>query len=84
MTAAELVEMLNTFFTPMTETIFKHRGTIDKYVGDLIMAFWGAPLKDRHHARHAIESALEMQIKVKDMIPIFAAQMARNPHWYRH
>lgn len=72
LSASELVEMLNTFFTPMTEIIFKHRGTIDKYVGDLIMAFWGAPLKDKHHARHAIESALEMQAKVKELKPILA------------
>jgi len=68
--AAELVDMLNTFFTPMTEIIFKHRGTIDNYVGDLIMAFWGAPLRDRYHARHAIQSALEMQAKVKEMQPM--------------
>ena len=67
MLASELVDMLNTFFTPMTEIIFKHQGTIDKYVGDMIMAFWGAPLKDNHHARHAIESALEMQAKVKEL-----------------
>ena len=72
MTAKELVDMLNTFFTPMTEVIFKHRGTIDKYVGDLIMAFWGAPLKDKNHARHAIESALEMQAKLKTMQPMLA------------
>jgi adenylate cyclase len=65
MSAAALVEMLNTFFTPMTEIIFKHYGTIDKYVGDLIMAFWGAPLKDKNHATHAIESALEMREQVK-------------------
>lgn len=67
MQANELVELLNTLFTPMTEIIFKHRGTIDKYVGDLIMAFWGAPLKDKNHAQHAIASALDMQKKVKDM-----------------
>lgn len=72
LSASELVEMLNTFFTPMTEIIFKHRGTIDKYVGDLIMAFWGAPLKDKHHARRAIISALEMQAKVKDLAPLLA------------
>lgn len=69
MSAAELVEMLNTFFTPMTEIIFKHRGTIDKYIGDLIMAFWGAPLKDKHHARHALESALDMQTNIKLLHP---------------
>ncbi len=65
MPAEKLVEMLNTFFTPMTEVIFKHQGTIDKYVGDLVMAFWGAPLIDHHHAQNAIESALEMQEKVR-------------------
>ncbi len=70
--AAELVEMLNTFFTPMTEIIFKHSGTIDKYVGDLIMAFWGAPLKDKRHSYHAIQSALEMQEKVREMRPVIA------------
>lgn len=72
MSAAELVELLNTFFTPMTEIIFKHRGTIDKYVGDLIMAFWGAPLKDKNHAYHAIQSALEIQKKVKELQPLLA------------
>lgn len=70
MSASELVDMLNTFFTPMTEIIFKHRGTIDKYVGDLIMAFWGAPLKDKSHGRHAIESALEMQEKLNELRPL--------------
>ena len=76
MPATELVEMLNTFFTPMTEVIFNHRGTIDKYVGDLIMAFWGAPLKDKHHARHAIESALAMRHEMAKMQRVLAAR-----HW---
>jgi len=67
MSAENLVEMLNTFFTPMTEIIFKHHGTIDKYVGDLIMAFWGAPLKDKRHAQHAIESALDMQSRLDSL-----------------
>lgn len=67
LTAKQLVELLNTYFTPMTEIIFKNTGTIDKYVGDLIMAFWGAPLKDESHAYHAIESAVSMQDKLKDL-----------------
>ena len=70
--ASELKEMLNAFFTPMTEIIFKHKGTIDKYVGDLIMAFWGAPLKDRNHAQHAIVAALEMQRAITEMAPEIA------------
>ncbi len=64
--AKKLVELLNTFFTPMTEIIFKHHGTIDKYVGDLIMAFWGAPLHDKNHAANAVQSALEMLEKVDE------------------
>ncbi len=68
LTAKQLVELLNTYFTPMTEIIFNNQGTIDKYVGDLIMAFWGAPLKDEHHAENAIESALSMQEKSHELV----------------
>ncbi len=73
LSAAELVEMLNTFFTPMTEIIFKYQGTVDKYVGDLLMAFWGAPLRDKHHSEHAIQAALEMQLAVTKMQPFLKA-----------
>lgn len=69
MSAANLVDMLNTFFNPMTEIIFKYTGTIDKYVGDMIMAFWGAPLNDRLHARHALNCALAMRKKIIAMQP---------------
>jgi adenylate cyclase len=71
-TASEMVEFLNTFFTPMTEIIFKYHGTIDKYVGDLIMAFWGAPLKDKDHALNSLETALAMQKKLASMQETFA------------
>jgi adenylate cyclase len=57
---ADLKKLLNFFLTEMTSVIFKHGGTIDKYVGDMIMAFWGAPLSDRDHARHAILAGLDM------------------------
>jgi len=72
MTASQLKDMLNRFLTPMTEIIFKYQGTIDKYVGDLIMAFWGAPLKDKHHAEHAIHAALDMQLAVANLHSAFA------------
>jgi adenylate cyclase len=58
--ADELKQMLNYFFTPMTRIIFERRGTIDKYVGDMIMAFWGAPVNDPEHHQHAVLAALEM------------------------
>lgn len=71
MSASELKDLLNEFFTPMTEIIFKYRGTIDKYVGDMIMAFWGAPLKDKKHAQRALLAALEMQTAVTNLQTIF-------------
>ncbi|HEV2614800.1 MAG TPA: CHASE2 domain-containing protein [Gammaproteobacteria bacterium] len=56
----ELKKLLNFFLTEMTTVIFKNGGTIDKYVGDMIMAFWGAPLSDEEHAKHAIRAGMEM------------------------
>ena len=73
LTASELKDLLNRFFTPMTEIIFEHRGTIDKYVGDMIMAFWGAPLADPDHARNAIDTALEMLARTEALKPELAA-----------
>lgn len=60
LSADELKRFLNRFFTPMTRVIFNRHGTIDKYVGDMVMAFWGAPIKDEQHAVHAIDAALDM------------------------
>jgi len=59
--AQELTVFMNSFMTPMTEIILKHKGTIDKYIGDCIMAFWNAPLSDADHARNACHAALEMR-----------------------
>lgn len=71
--ATQLKRLLNRFFTPMTEIIFNERGTIDKYVGDMVMAFWGAPLHDPQHATHAIGAALAMLAKAEDLKKEFAA-----------
>ncbi len=60
LSATELASLLNRYFTPMTEIIFNHRGTIDKYVGDMVMSFWGAPLPNQQHASDAIAAALHM------------------------
>jgi len=57
----ELSLLMNEFLTPLSRVIYGHRGTIDKYMGDCIMAFWGAPLQDPRHAYHAVLSGLEMQ-----------------------
>jgi len=70
--ADELKKLLNQFFTPMTRIIFEQRGTIDKYVGDMIMAFWGAPVQDPAHRQHAVEAALTMLEQVTAMRPEFS------------
>jgi adenylate cyclase len=58
--AQGLTRFINRFLTPMTSAILWRNGTIDKYIGDCIMAFWNAPLDDPHHAAHACEAALDM------------------------
>ncbi len=58
--AEGLTRLINRFLTPMTEVILDRQGTIDKYMGDCIMAFWNAPLDDPQHQAHACESALGM------------------------
>ncbi len=57
----ELIRFLNDYFSTMTEIILAHKGTVDKFIGDAIMAFWGAPLPIADHALLACETALEMQ-----------------------
>lgn len=57
----KLVELLNEYLGAMTETLLKHQGTLDKYVGDAIVAFFGAPMPLKNHAQHACETALAMQ-----------------------
>lgn len=74
LSANQLKELLNEIFTPMTEIIFNHRGTIDKYIGDLIMSFWGAPLKDKHHAKNGIATALDMQKKLTELNVVLTAK----------
>jgi len=67
LTAEQLKDMMNAYLTSMTEEVQQHRGTIDKYIGDAIMAFWGAPLPDTEHARHALETAMAMQKRIRDL-----------------
>ena len=61
LTPEELTHFMNSFLTPMTDIILQRGGTIDKYMGDCIMAFWNAPFEDKNHAPHACQSALAMQ-----------------------
>lgn len=74
LSASELKRMLNDFFTPITGIIFEHHGTIDKYVGDMVMAFWGAPLDDPRHREHAVAAALRMLDAVEELKQDFLAR----------
>jgi adenylate cyclase len=60
----EVSKMLNEYLTPMTDLVFHHEGTLDKYMGDAIMAFWGAPIDQQDHALRACKTAIEMLQKL--------------------
>jgi adenylate cyclase len=60
-----LREYINDFLTAMTEVIHRYGGTVDKYIGDAVMAFWGAPVEDPQHADHAVAAALSMLEEVQ-------------------
>lgn len=67
----ELTHLMNDYLGAMTEVIRKNRGTLDKYMGDAIMAFWGAPVADPENARHAVLTALAMQKELKKLAEPF-------------
>ncbi len=65
----ELVAFLNEYLGAMTDIIFEHSGTVDKYIGDAVMAFWGAPIGQDNHAELACRSTLKMMKKVEELAP---------------
>lgn len=69
--ASELTLFINELLSPLSEIILERRGTIDKYMGDAIMAFWNAPLDDPDHAAHACRAAIEMARRMEVL----------NGHW---
>lgn len=70
-----VVALLTRYFDAMTAIVHKHGGTVDKFIGDCVMAFWGAPLPDPAHAVHAVRAAREMQ---EAMAPIAADAAAQG------
>ena len=74
MTPIQLTQFINKFLTPMTDLILKTGGTIDKYMGDAIMAFWNAPLDDPDHARSAVGTALQMRDSLRALEPRWRAE----------
>jgi adenylate cyclase len=74
--AEELIRFLNRLFTPLSEVILAQRGTIDKFMGDAVMAFWNAPLPDALHARNACTAALLMLAELDKLNAQWAAEAA--------
>ncbi|MGC1418452.1 MAG: adenylate/guanylate cyclase domain-containing protein [Candidatus Acidiferrum sp.] len=65
--AQELALFLNQYLSDMTRIVFSHHGTLDKYIGDAVMAFWGAPFEEQGHAARACTAALEMMKRVREL-----------------
>lgn len=70
----KLIEFLNAYMTPMTEIIINHKGTVDKFIGDAIMAYWNAPKKLDHHADFALNAAIEQIAALKTLNQRLKAQ----------
>jgi adenylate cyclase len=70
----QLATLMNEYLGAMTLIVRKHRGTLDKYIGDAIMAFWGAPVDDPRHARNALLTALEMHAALHELNRNLAAR----------
>ncbi|MBL0225040.1 MAG: adenylate/guanylate cyclase domain-containing protein [Geobacteraceae bacterium] len=71
---ADLSALMNEYLSAMTEVVQQYRGTIDKYIGDAIMAFWGAPLDDPDHVSNAVMAAMQMQARAVKLRETFAAK----------
>lgn len=67
LSAGELTELLNSFLTPMTTVLLNNGATIDKYMGDAIMAFWNAPIDQENHRELACKSVLDMRIALEEL-----------------
>ncbi|MDD9893624.1 MAG: adenylate/guanylate cyclase domain-containing protein, partial [Gammaproteobacteria bacterium] len=70
----ELTQLMNEFLTPITRVIHENRGTIDKYMGDAVMAFWGAPLHDDDHAYHSVTAGMKMIEALDALQPHFKSK----------
>jgi len=60
LTPLELTQCINNYMTMMTDTLFEHHGTLDKYIGDAMVAYWGAPIELENHAYHAVKASIQM------------------------
>ena len=79
LTASRLVELLNEYLTGMTDTLLANGGTLDKYEGDAIVAFFGAPVPMEDHATRAIDTALQMQVTLAELREKWASEGDKWP-----
>jgi adenylate cyclase len=77
-----LTALMNRFLTPLTNAILNRKGTIDKYMGDAIMAFWNAPLDDREHQLNACEAALDMLERCDELNRVREEEAKAGGHPY--
>jgi adenylate cyclase len=68
-----VASLINTYLTAMTRVILEQGGTVDKFIGDAVMAFWGAPLDDPQHGIHAVRAAIAMQQAMAELQPTYQA-----------
>lgn len=78
--AEQVVEMLNYYLARMTDIVFSNKGTLDKFIGDAVMSFWGAPIADDKHALNAVISALNMRHQLKEINKHFMSQYGMEFH----
>jgi adenylate cyclase len=76
----QLIQLLNDYLSAMTDIILEEEGTIDKYEGDAIIAFWNAPLETPDHAVRAVSAALRCQKRLKELRPLFQKQCGHEMH----
>ena len=72
--AEQVITILNEYLDRMAEVVFRHGGTLDKFIGDAVMAFWGAPIPAEDHARRALDTALDMMEELRTLNRKWAAQ----------
>src|SRR5947208_1529420 len=77
-----LTKLMNRFLTPLTNAILARKGTIDKYMGDAIMAFWNAPIDDKQHQLNACEAAVDMLEKIDELNKLREQEAKEGGHLY--
>jgi len=76
-----MVDSLNQYLGKMADALFDHSGTLDKFIGDSILAFWGAPLRDEQHALHAMHCAFEMRRRLKELNETWRTSIPSRPEF---